>query len=400
MLVLDDFQVISDPVCHRTLEYVFDHLPRSCPPLPAHPRRPSPRRSRACGSRGELLEIRSADLAFTRDEAARAAEPRHDARPLDEPQVDRLWRLTEGWPAALYLAGAVDPGAAAEAEGFIASFERGHRHVFDYLGSEVLRRLPRDMRDFLTQTSILRRLSAPLCDDVLAKTDSASVIADLENENLFLVPLDGRREWYRYHHLFAALLRLELQSRAPGERPGPAPASRRWFERHGDVEDAIHHSRRGRRLRPRQPSDRQPLADLRAKRSDRHAWGGGWRAMPERGHRGQPVASRHRRLGGRQARCPAPARSTQRLAAAESIDAERTGDRRAPPPSPFALPLVRAINCFGDVGGSRAAARTAVAADGRLARRGVGSDRRRGAGSVPLPGRERRPRLTACSPTP
>ena len=128
--------------------------------------------------------------------------------------VQRLWERTEGWAAGLVLAGLslrgrADPGP------FLDSFEAGHRHVVDYLGSEVLARQPEPLRAFMVRTSILQRLSASLCDAVLESENAGELLAELEQENLFLVALDDHRQWYRYHHLFAQLLGLALAEQEP-----------------------------------------------------------------------------------------------------------------------------------------------------------------------------------------
>jgi LuxR family maltose regulon positive regulatory protein len=239
VLVLDDYHLISNSTCHHTLGFFVDHLPanvhvvvstRVDPPLALARLRAS----------GELTELRIADLGFTDDEAARLL---HDAMGLDlTPQaVQRLWERTEGWAAGLVLAGMSlrgrdDPGP------FIASFEAGHRHVVDYLGSEVLARQPEPLRTFLVRTSILQRLSAPLCDAVLKTDNSARLLAELEQANLFLIALDDHRQWYRYHHLFAQLLSLELTEREPELAPVLHRRAAAWFEDAGDVEAAVDHA--------------------------------------------------------------------------------------------------------------------------------------------------------------
>ena len=154
--------------------------------------------------------------------------------------VERLAERTEGWPAGLYLAGLSvrgrqDPG------GFIASFHGDNRHVADYLGAEVLARQPEEIRTFLLRTSVLERLSGPLCDAVLETEGSAQVLAELERSNLFLMPLDDHREWYRYHHLFAELLRLELGHQEPALVPALHRRAAAWHREAGNLEGAIGH---------------------------------------------------------------------------------------------------------------------------------------------------------------
>jgi LuxR family maltose regulon positive regulatory protein len=149
--------------------------------------------------------------------------------------VQRLWERTEGWAAGLVLA-SLSLRGRPDLEPFIASFGAGHRHVVDYLGSEVLASQPEPLRAFMVRTSILQRLSAPLCDAVLEAEDSGKLLAELEQANLFLIALDDHREWYRYHHLFGQLLGLELAEQEPGLVPAlhNRPAAR--YRDAGDVE--------------------------------------------------------------------------------------------------------------------------------------------------------------------
>jgi hypothetical protein len=231
LLMLDDYHLISSSTCHHTLGFFIDHLPanahvvlstRTDPPL-------SLARLRA---RGELTELRIADLGFTDAEAARLLR---DAMALDlTPQeVQRLRERTEGWAAGLVLAGLSMRGRT-NPESFTASFEAGHRHVVDYLGSEVLARQPEPLRTFMVRISILQRLSAPLCDAVLETDNSAAVLAELEQANQFLIALDDHRTWYRYHHLFGQLLALELADREPELAPMLHRRAAAWNQDAGD----------------------------------------------------------------------------------------------------------------------------------------------------------------------
>ncbi|HZD69489.1 MAG TPA: LuxR C-terminal-related transcriptional regulator [Actinomycetes bacterium] len=239
VLVLDDYHLIGNPVCHQTLAFFIDHLPgnlhvvlssRADPPLPLG-------RMRA---RGELAEIRVAELRFTGEEASALLNASMRLH-LAADNVERLTERTEGWAAGLYLAGLSlrevdDPGA------FIASFQGDHRHVADYLGAEVLAWQSNTIRTFLLRTSILERLSGPLCDAVLQSGGSPELLSGLEHSNLFLVPLDDRRQWYRYHHLFAQLLRVELAN-SDGELVSELhQRAARWYRDAGDIDQAIHHA--------------------------------------------------------------------------------------------------------------------------------------------------------------
>jgi LuxR family maltose regulon positive regulatory protein len=238
-LVLDDYHLITNPTCHQTLTFFLDHLPvgvhvvlatRVDPPLPVA-------RMRA---RGEMAEIRVADLQFT-DEEAIALLNGSMRLQLATDEVGRLAERTEGWAAGLILAGLSLRGRQ-DSSAFIASFHGDNRHVADYLAAEVLDRQPEEIRTFLLRTSILDRLSGALCDAVLEAVGSAGLLGELERSNLFLVSLDDHREWYRYHHLFAQLLRLELASREPEL---PAILHRRaatWHRRVGNLDEAIGHA--------------------------------------------------------------------------------------------------------------------------------------------------------------
>lgn len=242
VLVLDDYHVVQAPGIHDAVGYLLDHLPphvhlvistRADPPLPLS-------RLRA---RGDLVEVRSADLRFTRDEAADflSGPMGLSLAPVD---VATLAERTEGWAAALQLAGLSlkdrdDPAAA------VAAFAGDDRFVVDYLAEEVLARQPEDVRDFLLRTSVLRRLTGPLCDAVTGQTGSAARLTALDRANLFLVPLDDRRQWYRYHHLFGDVLRAHLAERLSDEVAELHRRASRWLRADGDLAEAIEHALAG-----------------------------------------------------------------------------------------------------------------------------------------------------------
>src|SRR5215216_1619307 len=238
-LVLDDYHLITNPTCHQTLTFFLDHLPagvhlalsgRTDPPLPLA-------RMRA---RGELAEIRVADLQFTDDEAIALLNTAMGLR-LTAGDVQRLAERTEGWAAGLVLAGLSLRGRQ-DSSAFIAAFHGDNRHVADYLAAEVLERQSEEIRTFLLRTSILERLSGPLCDAVLEAQGSAGFLGELERSNLFLVPLDNHRQWYRYHHLFAQLLRLELSHRDPELVPMLHRRAAAWHRQAGNLDEAIGHA--------------------------------------------------------------------------------------------------------------------------------------------------------------
>ena len=239
VLVLDDYHLITNPTCHQTLTFFLDHLParvhlllstRVGPPLPLA-------RMRA---KGELAELRAADFQFTEEEAAALLNGAMGLQ-LTTEDVERLAERTEGWAAGLYLAGLSLRGRE-DPSAFIAAFHGDNRHVADYLAADVLARQPEEIRTFLLRTSILRRLSGPLCDEVLETEGSAKLLERLERSNLFLLPLDDRREWYRYHHLFGDLLRLELGSHEAALIPTLHRRAAAWHRRGGDIKETIYHA--------------------------------------------------------------------------------------------------------------------------------------------------------------
>jgi LuxR family maltose regulon positive regulatory protein len=231
VLILDDYHLITEAICHQTLGWFLDHLPaevhvvlstRLDPPLPLA-------RMRA---RGELAELRVAELQFTDEETAALLNGLMGLH-LAVEDVARLAQRTEGWAAGLVLAGLSlrgrpDPG------GFVAAFSGGDRHVADHLVAEVLERQPEKLREFLLRT---------LCDAVLETQGSAELLRELEGSNLFLMPLDDRRQWYRYHQLFADLLRLQLGAREPALVPVLHRRAAAWHRQAGNVDEAIGHAR-------------------------------------------------------------------------------------------------------------------------------------------------------------
>jgi LuxR family maltose regulon positive regulatory protein len=236
ILVLDDLQLIEIAQIREALVFLLDHLPanlhvvmatRSDPPLPL---------ARLRG-RGDLTELRAADLRFTPDEAA-AFLNQVMGLALSVEDVAALEARTEGWIAGLQLA-ALSMRERSDIAGFIAAFTGSHRFVIDYLGEEVLQRQPEHVRRFLLQTAFLDRLSGPLCDAVTGRPDSSEMLETLERDNLFVVPLDDEREWYRYHHLFADVLRAR-SLREDRERVSVVHRlASEWHEGNDWPEDAV-----------------------------------------------------------------------------------------------------------------------------------------------------------------
>jgi LuxR family maltose regulon positive regulatory protein len=238
VLVLDDYHVISTPEVHEAMTFLVEHLPpqlhlvlatRSDPPLPLA-------RLRA---RGQLAEIRAADLRFNEEETAAYFDGM--GLRLSAVDVATLDSRTEGWVAALQLA-ALSLRGRDDAAGFIQGFAGDDRHVVDYLVEEVVHRQPDDVRDFLLRTSVLTRLSGPLTDAVTGRRDGRAMLETLDRGNLFLVRLDEQRRWYRYHHLFADMLQAQLLDEQPGEVPELHRRASAWHEQDGDTTAAIDHA--------------------------------------------------------------------------------------------------------------------------------------------------------------
>jgi len=242
VLVLDDYHVIGSPEIEAGMVFLLEHLParvrlviatRTDPALPLA-------RMRA---QGELIEIRAGDLRFTPDEADAYLNAVLGLG-LTAEDVAALEGRTEGWIAALHLAGLSMQGRD-DLTGFISGFAGDDRYIVDYLVEEVLQRESERVRAFLLQTSILGRISGPLADAVTGQDGGQGTLETLDRRNLFLVPLDDRRRWYRYHHLFADV----LQARLLDEQPAlPAELHRRaaeWFAQEGEYDEAIDHALAG-----------------------------------------------------------------------------------------------------------------------------------------------------------
>ena len=194
-------------------------------------------------ARGDLVEIRAADLRFTPDEAASYLNESMGLR-LTPDDVTALEERTEGWIAALQLA-ALSMAGRDDIASFIAGFAGDDRYVVDYLVEEVLQRQPEDVQAFLLQTSVLDRMNGSLCDALTGQDGGRAVLEALDRDNLFLVPLDDRRQWYRYHHLFADVLQARLLDEQPDRVGELHRLASDWFEQHGDRAEAIRHAMAG-----------------------------------------------------------------------------------------------------------------------------------------------------------
>ena len=238
-LVLDDYHLADGPAIADDVAYLLEHLPRDMHLVistRADPALPLAR----LRARGELVEIRAADLRFTLDEVA-AYLNEVVGLELEDADIAALEGRTEGWIAALQLA-ALSLQGRADAAGFIAGFAGDDRYVVDYLVEEVLSRQPDPVRAFLLQTSILDRLSGSLCDAVTGGGDGRAVLEMLERSNLFVVPLDDSRHWYRYHHLFADVLRAHLHEERPDELPDLHRRAAHWYAAAGEPVPAVRHA--------------------------------------------------------------------------------------------------------------------------------------------------------------
>lgn len=238
-LVLDDYHVIDNPDVRQGMAFLLEHLPasvhvvlstRADPDLPLARWR----------VRGELVELRAADLRFTTDEAA-AYLDEATGRHLPADDIAVLEERTEGWIAALQLA-ALSLQGRADVSGFIARFAGDDRYVVGYLIEEVLQHQSDAVRGFLLQTAILDRLTGPLCDAVTGCDDGTDMLVALERANLFIVALDDQRRWYRYHHLFADVLRARILSEQPDRVLLLHERASRWYERHDLTAEAIQHA--------------------------------------------------------------------------------------------------------------------------------------------------------------
>jgi LuxR family maltose regulon positive regulatory protein len=238
VLVLDDYHLIVEPAIHEELAYLLERLPPTLE-VALTTRVSPPLRLARLRARGELVHVRAGELRFNPAEAA--ALLGELGLDLDAADVAQLQERTEGWAAGLYLA-ALSLRGRADAHAFVEQFAGDDRHVVDYLGAELLEDQPEQIRRFLLRTSILTRLSAPLCDALVGDEGSLRLLGEIERSNLFLVPLDERREWYRYHHLFGQLLALELHRTDPELVPELHRAASRWLRVHGDVGEAVHHA--------------------------------------------------------------------------------------------------------------------------------------------------------------
>ncbi|MGC5222580.1 LuxR C-terminal-related transcriptional regulator [Micromonospora sp. DT81.3] len=239
VVVLDDYHLIEARTVHDGMAFLLERLPPQVHLVLATREDPPLQLARWRG-RGELLEIRAAELRFTTDEAAAYLNGVTGIE-LTSQDVAALERRTEGWITAIQLA-ALSMQGRDDIPGFIAGFAGDDRYIVDYLVEEVLQRQPEDRRSFLLQTSILSRLNGPLCEAVTGRGGGGATLEALEHGNLFLFPLDDRRQWYRYHHLFADVLQARILDEQPDEMTELHRRASDWCEQNGERSEAIRHA--------------------------------------------------------------------------------------------------------------------------------------------------------------
>ena len=273
VVALDDYHVIDAAAVHEAVTFLLDNLPpqvtlalttRADPPLPLS-------RLRA---RGELVEVRAADLRFTTEEAEAFLNEVMGLQ-LEPALVAALEARTEGWAAGLQLAAlsarthAGRPNGSGDVAEFVEAFSGSHRFVLDYLVEEVLAGQPEVVRAFLLETSVLDQMTGGLCDALTGRSDGQGMLETLERENLFVVSLDDERRWYRYHHLFADALRARLAARDAGRVCELHAAASRWLAENGLLGDAVRHAIASGDHEHTADLVELSLADLRRRRQDR-----------------------------------------------------------------------------------------------------------------------------------
>jgi len=287
VLVLDDDHAVDAHEVQAGMAYLLEHLPPRIHIVIATRADPALPLGRLRG-RGELVEIRAADLRFTPDEAT-AYLNEIMGLDLTVSDIAALEERTEGWIAALQLA-ALSIQGRDDIPGFIAGFAGDDRYIVDYLVEEVLQRQPERVRRFLLETSILGRLTSSLCDAVTGQDDGRAMLDALDRGNLFLVPLDDRRRWYRYHQLFADVLRAHLLDEQPDRLPALHRRATEWFEANGERDEAIRHAFAGGDLE--RAADLVELAIPAMGRDRRESTMRGWlEALPDESIRSRPVLS-------------------------------------------------------------------------------------------------------------
>jgi LuxR family maltose regulon positive regulatory protein len=287
VLVLDDYHVIESREVQDAMAFLLEHVPPQLHLVIASRADPALSLARL-RARGELVEIRAAELRFTSEEAAAYLTGVMGLQ-LTAQDVAVLEGRTEGWIAALQLA-ALSMLGREDVAGFIAGFAGDDRYIVDYLVEEVLQRQPERVQTFLLQTCVLGRLSGPLCDAVTGQDGGRAMLEALDRGNLFVVALDDRRQWYRYHQLFDDVLRARLLDEQPGQVPELHRRASAWYEQNGERSEAIRHA-----LAARDHERAADLVELALPATRRHrqeATLRGWlEALPEELIQVRPVLS-------------------------------------------------------------------------------------------------------------
>jgi len=289
VLVLDDYHVVDAPQVDQALSFVLENLPpqmhlvittREDPSLPLARWR----------VRHQLTELRASDLRFS---VAETADFLSQVMGLDlsEDHIARLEVRTEGWIAGLQLA-ALSMQGRKDVSGFIHAFAGDNRHIVDYLVEEVLQRQPEPIRHFLLQTAVLDQLNGPLCEAVTQQPDGSARLQALEQGNFFLIPLDDRRYWYRYHHLFADVLRLHLHAELSEQVPALHRRASAWHAQNGWPAEAIRHALAGEDFEQAATLIERSAPEMRQKREEARllSW---LQALPESVYRNRPVLTVH-----------------------------------------------------------------------------------------------------------
>jgi LuxR family transcriptional regulator, maltose regulon positive regulatory protein len=354
VLVLDDYHVIDTKPVDDALAFLIEHLPprmhlavatREDPNLPLSRLR----------VRGQLSEVRAADLRFAPTEAGEFLEGVMGLS-LSEEEIAALETRTEGWIAGLQLA-ALSMRGREDVSTFIRAFAGDNRYILDYLVEEVLHQQPERIRSFLLQTAILDRLSGPLCDAVTDQEEGNVMLEALERGNFFVVPLDDKRHWYRYHHLFADVLHAHLMAEQPAQIPTLHRRASEWYEHNGSPADAIRHALAAEDFE--RAADLVELAVPAMRRSRQEATLLGWlKALPDELVHVRPVlgvAYAHVLLASGE-----PEGMEDRLLSAERW-LDTTADRRARPDTPVAEMVVMDEEEFRRLPGTIAIARAGQA---------------------------------------
>lgn len=241
LLVLDDYHVIDSQEIDEAMAFLIAKMPQSMTLMMTSRSDPGFPLARL-RARGELVEIRADDLRFSKDEAAQFMQEVMGISISDE-QISVLGKRTEGWVAGLQMAAlSMRDRSLGEIDSFVQKFTGSHRYIVDYLLDEVLLNQPAHIRSFLLQTSILRRLCGPLCDAVTGQEDSGELLQALEQNNLFVIPLDDERRWYRYHHLFSEVLQAHWNESSPDDLALIHQRASKWYEQNNMPKEAIYHA--------------------------------------------------------------------------------------------------------------------------------------------------------------